>query len=41
MFSNDSNGARTDETNEADEDHKNVEEDHTTAPMVTIEKKYK
>ena len=39
MFSDSSNDARTDKTNEADGDHKNVEEEHTTAPMVPIEKK--
>ena len=36
MFSTDSNDARTDETNEADGDHKNNEKEHTTAPMVPI-----
>ena len=39
MFSDDSNDARTDEKNKADWDHNNVEEEHTTAPMVAIEKK--
>ena len=34
-----SNDARTNETNEADGDHKNVEEEHTTAVMVLIKKK--
>ena len=38
VFSDSSNDARTDKTNEADGDHKNVEEEHTTAPMVPIEK---
>ena len=36
MFSDDSNNARTDETNEADWDHKNVEEMHNNAPIVPI-----
>ena len=39
MFSDDSNDARINETNEANGDHKNVEEEHTTAPMVPIKKK--
>ena len=39
MFSDGSNDARTDKTIEADEDHKNVEEEHTTASMVPIKKK--
>ena len=39
MFSDDSNDARTDETNKADGDHNNIEEEHTTAPMVLIKKK--
>ena len=39
MFSNDSNNARTNETNEDDGDHKNVEEEHTTAIMVPIKNK--
>ena len=39
MFSDDSNDAKTDETNEADGAHKNVEEEHTTAPMIPIKKK--
>ena len=39
MFSDDSNNARTDETNEADWDHKNVEEQHITASMVPVKKK--
>ena len=39
MFSDDSNNARTDETNEADWDHKNVEEEHITASMVPVKKK--
>ena len=37
IFSDGSNDARTDKTNEPDGDHKNVEEEHT--PMVPIEKK--
>ena len=36
MFSDDS---RTDETNKADGDHNNIEDEHTTAPMVLIKKK--
>ena len=39
MISDNSNEARTDETNEADGEHNNVKEEHTTAPMVRIEKK--
>ena len=39
MFSDNSNEARTDETNEADGEHNNVKEEHTTAPMVRIENK--
>ena len=39
MSSEGSNDARTDETNEADGERKNVKEDHTTASMVLIEKK--
>ena len=40
MFSADLNDARTDETNEADGDHKNVKEEHTTANTVSIKRKY-
>ena len=40
MFSDDSNDAKTNKTNEDDGDHKNVEEEHTTAPMVSIKRKY-
>ena len=39
MFSDGLNDARNDKTNEADGDHKNVDEKHTTAPMVPIKKK--
>ena len=39
MFSDGSNDARTDETNEADGDHKNVEKKHITA-MIPIKKMY-
>ena len=39
MFSDYSNDARTNETNEADGDHKNVEEEQTTDSMVPIKKK--
>ena len=38
IFSDDSNDARTDEKNKADENHKHIEEKHTTAPMVPIKK---
>ena len=40
IFSDDTNDARSDEINKADVDHKNVEEKHTTAPMVPIKRKY-
>ena len=36
MFSDDSNDARTNDINEDDGDQKNVEEEHTTAPVVPI-----
>ena len=39
MISEGLNDARTDETNKADGNHKNVEEWQTTAPMVFIKKK--
>ena len=39
MFIDDSNDARSDEKNEADGDLNNVEKEHTTAPMVGMEKK--
>ena len=39
MLSDGSIDARTDETNEADGDVKNVEEKHITAPMVPIKQK--
>ena len=39
MFLDGSNDTRTDEANEAYGDHQNVEEEHTTAPMVLIKKK--
>ena len=38
MCGNPVNDTRTDETNEADEDHEFVEKEHTTAPMVPIKK---
>ena len=37
MFSGNSKDTRTDETNKANKDFKNVEEEHTTAIMVPIE----
>ena len=39
MFSDDLNDVRTDKTNEVDGDHKNVEEEQTTTPMVPKKKK--
>ena len=39
MFSDYSNDARINETNEAGGDHKNVEKKHSTAPMLHIKKK--
>ena len=36
MFSDGSNDARTEKTNEADGVHKKLKEEHTTAPMVPI-----
>ena len=39
MFSNDSNDARNNVTNETDGDHMNVEEKHTTAAIVPNKKK--
>ena len=39
IFSDDFNDARTNETNEADGDHKSVEKEHTTAPMIPVKKK--
>ena len=38
MFIDDSNDARSDEKNEADGDLNNVEKEHTTANLVSIEK---